>query len=122
MLLAWAGHADCPISYLYDLSSCSCRQSRETRYSLLEQLTELAEKDPGALKKLHVLIDGTEQSLQLLPAVTLFQGARENRTEDFGAPTRKPSGYNSLISMQLDCDFICSMIAESWVAAPPLAG
>ncbi len=89
---------------------------------MLEQLTELAERDPSALKKLHALNDGTEQSVQLLPSVTLFQGARENRTEDFEAPTGKLSAYKSFISMQIDCEFICSMIAMSWVAAPPSAG
>ena len=73
------------ISYLFYLLMCSWRQSRKTRGSLLEQLTELAEKDPSALKKLTALNDGTKQSVQLLPPVTLFQGARENCTEDFEA-------------------------------------
>ncbi|KAL0021646.1 hypothetical protein WJX77_004705 [Trebouxia sp. C0004] len=36
--------------------------TRKTCGSLLEQLTELAEKDLGALKKLHALNDGTEQA------------------------------------------------------------
>ena len=109
------------ISYLFDLLRCSWRQSRKTRGSLLEQLTELAEKDPSALKKLTALNDGTKQSVQLLPPVTLFQGARENRTEDFEVNTGKLPA-NSSISMQVHCDFMRSMIAVSWVAAPPWQG
>lgn len=35
--------------------------------TLLEQVTELAEKDSSVLTKLHALNDGTEQSVQLLP-------------------------------------------------------
>ena len=80
-------------------------------------MTELAEKDPATEKKLHALNDSTEQSEQLLPPVTLFQGARENRTQDFAAPTGKLSAYNSFISMQIDCQLICSMIVISRVAA-----
>ena len=80
-------------------------------------MTELAEKDPSAVKKLHALNDGTEQNVQLLSPLTLFQGARENRTQDFEATTGKLSAYNSFISMQIDCQLTCSMIAISRVAA-----
>ena len=80
---------------------------------MLEQFTELAEKDPSALKKLNALNDGIKQSVLLLPPVTLFQGARENGTEDFEATTGKLLVYSSFTSAQIHCDFMRSMIAVS---------
>lgn len=46
------------------------------------QLARLAAQDQGVMKKLNVLYDGTEDSMQSLPPVSLFQGGQEAPAQD----------------------------------------
>ena len=71
-------------------------QSRANHESLLEQTAQLAKKDSRVLKQLYALDDGTQESLEVAPPVTLFQGAKENRNQMFEESAGKLSAFNSL--------------------------